>query len=401
MVALSLAVTLALACTRTTVTMRAAETPPGPPPGYQETFVAPQTMTPDAGYVMVAPPNNYWQEAFVQEDPSYFLTGFGGASYFDSEPDTSLGGQYGLNLAIPIYGAFGAAVGGGANHYEGGTQYGASAGLYMGAAPREFGWTVFFDQFSDTSLDNPYILQGRYGLMYAINEELSVGARYTDPIHADDVDNNLIVPAAIGTTPLTPAEVVEGHLTYGRSAMNYVEFGVGYIDEIETMTYRTSFAEPISDRWSAKFDASYDEDIGRWSGFFGFAVDISPIPMPERHIAARVESDDVVRGEVSALLPLSSTLGGSGSAMMGSAMLGSGMMGSTREQSLFAGIAAMQYLPFTPLLLQDSIGRAAFRVLTQSHHTHTGCNCPHGLVPSSSPGFCEDPYHHHHSVPCL
>ena len=303
---LVLAVTLTLAIASSAPVVTTADDPPPTPSGDFEESVVTPSPTPEvaADSQMIAPPCGCWKEA--PEESWFYLTTYGGPSYIDSIADVSLGGTYGANLSIPLYGALGFAAGGGINHYDGGTQYGSSFGLHetadrRGGSLTRFGWSAMIEHFTDSGLDHPYIVQGAYGINYALTETVIVGARYTDPWHTTHIDASEFVSGLPGQLPVLPVEVVEANITYGSSIMDQAVFGVGYIDELESMTYRTLIIEPMSDRVSTTLNASYDEQIGRWSGFFGLSIDLSPSRVPNRvsgfgMFASRSRSSDVVRG---------------------------------------------------------------------------------------------------------
>src|SRR3712207_5769507 len=95
--------TLAIAWSGPTFRTLANDSPPAAPPEFSEAIVEPHASN-EAETSFFQPPHcNCWMQCF-EDQPTYFLTGFGGASYFDSEPDTSLGGAYGLNFWLPLYG---------------------------------------------------------------------------------------------------------------------------------------------------------------------------------------------------------------------------------------------------------------------------------------------------------
>ncbi|MCC7423876.1 MAG: hypothetical protein IT428_26730 [Planctomycetaceae bacterium] len=350
---------------------------------FQETVVKPEAPAVDPESPSVAPPPcNCWKNALAQP-ADYYLTGFAGASYFDSDPKTSAGGMAGLNLYVPIYGAFGFQARGLLNEYSGGTQYGGSVGLYKGSVAEEdllsrLGGSVLLDQFTDTGFGDPYVVQAQYNLSYALTNDWRIGARYVDAIHFGDINLSSIVPGAATSAPVPLVDVVEANVTYGNSLMDFIQVGVGYIDEFESMTYRANIAKPVSDRWSASFATTYDEKIGRWSGFLGVQYDFSPRRpglLTARHNSQR-SNRDVVRGAASVIFSVTSMEASSEASGTGNPLTGSGDD------------------------LQDSISRGfqAGRQAVQS--AFVGCSCPPGFSPSSG-GLCVNNMNPMITVPCM
>jgi hypothetical protein len=270
-----------------------------PPEKFHETIIEakPPVIDPESPTV-TAPPCNCWNNA-LKEKPDYFLWGTAGSSYFDDAERTRFGGMYGLNFALPIYGKFGAQASGFANHYDGGTQLSGTLGLYNAAVwsgnpMGRFGGHIMVDQFTDSWLGNPYFVEMRYLLDYMIAPHWRVGAQYTDPMHGDDVDT--IVPGAGTSVPLSPFDVIEGFVMMGNTPTDMIRFGVGYIDEFESVTYRLNVSRPISDRLSGTFAGSYDESIKRWSAFAGIQIDLSPRRMRSILASRGTSVRDLVRG---------------------------------------------------------------------------------------------------------
>jgi len=159
-----------------------------------------------------------------------------------------------------------------------------------------FGGVIAFDQFTDTGLGSPYLAQGRYMLNYRVLPSVMVGLQYTDPLIGDET---AVVPGA-GTTPFRSFEVIQGLLTVGGTTL-----GVGYVDELDSMTFSFMQTRSLTDRLSAVLNGSYDENVGLWTGFVGLEFELSRRGA-ERWLASRsaTAGNDVVRGD--ALLGLSS-----------------------------------------------------------------------------------------------
>ena len=189
-------------------------------------------------------------------------------------------------------------------------------------------------------------------------------------------------------------DVIEANLSYSGSIIDFVQFGVGYIDAFDSVTYRTNITQPISDRLAGSLAATYDEKIGRWSGFLGLTYDFSPrrggSPLARRSAAGK---GDVVRGDVSA--------------PAAAGFLATLLAPFTPEWSVASSESASEYSfpspytpnfssdPFNPLDYSNAIWRAFEFSLPQT--TGTPCVCGEGFI--ATPGGCFN-IHHEYTIPC-
>jgi hypothetical protein len=363
---------------------------------FQETVITPSAPVVDGESPTLAPPPcNCWKNALESNHPEYFLTGYAGASYFDTTSKTSGGGLAGLNLNVPIYGALGFVSRAQINSYSGGTQYGGSVGLAKASYAADdlmgrLGGSVLIDQFTDTGIGSPYMVQSQYAINYALTNEWRVGARYIDPIHSGTADLQSIIPGATGGVPIAMVDVIEANVSYSGSMIDFIQFGIGYIDDLESVTYRTNITQPISERLAASVAASYDERIGRWSGFLGLTYDFSPKRggMLTASRSARGSNRDVVRGAaaswagISALIPE-----------------GGGVAASSEASSDFSS-ALPVYQPYTdPGFDSMDYMNGLYRGIENTNVTTAPpCPCPSGFH-SVGNGMCEDNLYHY-QIPC-
>jgi hypothetical protein len=225
-----------------------------------------------------------------------YLSVFGGGSYFESSAQTSLGGLYGANLGIPVFQRSALMATGFVNNYTGGTQFasalgGAKFATYYGDTWDRISGGIFYDQYTDTKLGSTYLAQMRYQAGYQVLPYMNVGAVFMDPVVSGSVGT--IFPGF--NLPLRPFRVVQGQINIGQST-----FGIGYVDQENSMTYSYLRTCRITRNVSGRFNASYDERIGLWTGFVGVEVILTPRRSRwGSGLAMASQPRDTVRGEVS------------------------------------------------------------------------------------------------------
>ena len=366
---------------------------------FQETVITPSAPVIDPESPTVAPPPcNCWKNALENNSPAYFLTGYAGASYFDTTAKTSGGGMAGLNFSVPIYGALGFVSRAQVNGYNGGTQYGGTVGLAKISYAADdlmgrLGGSVLIDQFTDTGIGSPYLVQSQYAINFALTNEWRIGARYTDPIHSGKADLGSIIPGATGGVPIAMVDVIEATISYTGSNSDYVQFGVGYIDDINSMTYRGTITQPLSERVAASLSTSYDEQIGRWSGFLGIQYDFSPrrSGMLTAGRSRRSADRDVVRGGTAAL-PGADAINSSFAAFSSAPAFSEAL--SEFSSAVPTGPAVWNE-PFDPNVYSNAIWLGVYNTPVT---TAPPCACPSGFV-SVGNGMCEGTLYHY-QIPC-
>lgn len=240
-----------------------------------------------------------------EKQPWYFLQAYGGATYSSGAGDQRGGGGYGARIAIPLFHRLAWFSEGYINNYSHGSQFAGSLGLFKSSSARgslgnRIGYSILFDQFTDTELDSPYMAQMRYAVEYGLTETNQVGLRFTDGVAGSDVS----LGGGAGTVFLQPFNSID---TYWRhsGAWATAELGVGYVDELNTVLYRTAMSKPLSERLSANFQLAY-EDIGLWTGFAGLSIDLSGgrrsggcgCHAANNRSAASAADEDLVRGGI-------------------------------------------------------------------------------------------------------
>ncbi|MCA9048035.1 MAG: hypothetical protein KDA89_04870 [Planctomycetaceae bacterium] len=283
-------------------------------PVYNETVIAPipdpgplglpfgnpSTSGEGCGCGGSGPDYSLWTNP-TPDKSAYYLSGFAGPSYFDTSPKTSLGGMYGLDFSVPVLEQWGVGVSGMANHYDGGSQYFLNTGVYRwstyyGDFAERIGADFSATQFTDTGLNSPYFILGDLRLNYAVFPGVRTGVEYTFPIHGD----NATFGAPGGgnfTRNIRPLETVKTFVRMG-GFQKHVDASVGYVEQLNTVTYGLDLARPVNDRISITLNSTYDQEPGLWTGFLGFQVDLSPQAISPRLVSYN-SSGDVVRGESS------------------------------------------------------------------------------------------------------
>jgi hypothetical protein len=230
----------------------------------------------------------------------YYASLIGGSSYFNAPDQTSGGGLLGVQVAVPILDRTGVLANGAVNVYDGGTQYSGGLGAYRnptyyGSPSDRVGGSIIFYQFTDTRLNNPYLVMGSYSLDYSILPGVRAGLRYFDPIHG----GTATLPGG-GTIEggQLMIESVEATLKLG-SVRRHLNLAAGYSDQFNSGVFQVDLARPVTRRISAVANAYYAERLGYWWGFLGFQVDLSPRDQPQ--FAAYGRSRDVVRGDAASI----------------------------------------------------------------------------------------------------
>lgn len=239
-----------------------------------------------------------YDPSYESEVPSYYTGFFGGMTHFDTAAQSAIGGQFGGYFAKPLTNAISLFGMANLNSFTGGTQYGGTVGLIKTGIPSQYrtdriGGSIMFDQFTDTSVGSPYVANLRYDINYSLNSTLYGGARYSHSLTGGEVRS--VVPGG-GEVSIPSFDTVEGYLQGYLLGLNG-QFGVGWADVIDAVSYRLSGTYTINDSLSLNSYVNY-YDNGDWNSYVGFTVALGPKPKVCHSCVARNQGNrDIIRGQ--------------------------------------------------------------------------------------------------------
>jgi hypothetical protein len=223
----------------------------------------------------------------------------GGATYFDSPSDDLFGGTYGADVGVHLSGDWGFMAYLSMNQITNGTQVLGTFGVVklpnfedcQPASPVVF--SLLFDQYSDTRIDELYLAQLRLQLGYAINPTLETGLIYYQPTIADD--DVVFVDTRFGLASFGTLEFSQGLSAYVATKVGNARVSgqVGFRDDPDTMTLMSSVLVPVSDNSNVFANLSYAEVTGSWATSVGIEFLLGPGPaerLPDRSTVVRAQS---------------------------------------------------------------------------------------------------------------
>ncbi len=257
------------------------------------------------------------QEVFVEDKgPSFFnpydnaFRARAGVSYFDLPDDSEIGGSYGFDYSRRVYGPWGGYMSFDANSISRGTQFMGTLGIIKrsGISPdnflTRFGFGFFFDQFSDTRVDEFYVSQFRLHMGYMVTHQVAVGLRYAEPISRDQ--DVIFVSPGFGATPgfIRPSQFWSGYLSFRKGPL-LLTGEVGYRDKPNTTTFGAGGRYAMSNRLGTYSYVTY-ETRGVWAANVGLEFRIGNSPCNNCstcsgcgpvHTPMDSYSGDIVRGQ--------------------------------------------------------------------------------------------------------
>lgn len=223
-----------------------------------------------------------------------------GRSYFDllpQGPDGTVrsGLTYGADFVRGLTGKWFAYGGVSANHFSQGSQVLGTLGVFAMpsvCSPGErFGYSVLYDQFTDTRLSGLYLSQVRLSLDYAITRSTTLSLQFTEPVLDDQVDLQ-VLPVAAALAPIQVTRGVELILSQKLGPV-LASGGIGYRDLLNSTSYRANLTVPIRQRTQMFLNILY-LDRGIWANTMGLQFSFGG---PRRHRCAA--NGDCTRGQMS------------------------------------------------------------------------------------------------------
>ena len=240
-----------------------------------------------------------WHHGSQSPEKRYAVRVRGGATYFDSPSDDLFGGTYAADVGVHLSGDWGFMAYLSMNQITNGTQVLGTFGVVKlpnfeecrPASPIVF--SLLFDQFSDTRIDELYLAQLRLQLGYAIDPKLEAGLIYYQPTIADN--DVVFVDTRFGLASFGTLEFSQGLSAYVATKVGdaRVSGQVGFRDDPDTMTLMSSLLVPVSDNTNAFANVGYVEVSGSWATSVGIEFLLGPGPaerVPDRSTVVRAQS---------------------------------------------------------------------------------------------------------------